>query len=307
MKSLKVIKDIASGGHSLVTSFIPLSNFSTSIKEVNFGPIRLSRFEPEEKSFISSSFTNGFAACFSNSELFSIRHKLSYAIRLPVVARHVCVSTPHDQIGHFAAIMTALRLTKEGHVGASNIVTTGEYNSQFQSFDYGSPRFSGKDYRLERHDLPLCRRMFSDLVKEGDGKLKKLAVGLRRFNLSYTRDRAEDRIIDLTICLESCVLAGLKDELRYRLAVRGAILMSKVRQPKETAELLKKIYDARSTFVHEGKNLADLDKKVRDFTLPDKCESVVRDILSEYIKRMMAGQTLTQINQNLDESAINAA
>src|SRR6266436_5573922 len=76
-----------------------------------------------------------------------------------------------------------------------------------------------------------------------------LSVGLRRFNQSYERRIPEDQIIDLTIALESTLLADRDEELTYRLAVRGAALLADVGtpwEPRKGRALLTTMYDVRS-------------------------------------------------------------
>jgi hypothetical protein len=87
-----------------------------------------------------------------------------------------------------------------------------------------------------------------------------LSVGLRRFNQSYERNIPEDQIIDLTVALESTLLADRGEELTYRLAVRGAALLANVGTPwelRKSRALLATMYDVRSRIVHGGQQLSD--------------------------------------------------
>ena len=141
-----------------------------------------------------------------------------------------------------------------------------------------------------------------------------MTVALRRFNQSYDRDTFEDKIIDLTIALESTLLAGLEDELKYRLAIRGAALLANMWEPQKSQLLLKTIYDVRSSIVHNGMQLNDPKmEKLMINALPGQtepngfflsCENIVRDTLRTYINRLSKGQSLEQLNDDLEKYVI---
>jgi hypothetical protein len=140
-----------------------------------------------------------------------------------------------------------------------------------------------------------------------------MQIPLRRFNQAYGRQSEEDTIIDLTIALESCLLPNTRDELQYRLSMRGAALLASLRNPVETQALLKTVYEIRSDIVHNGKPLSDegVRRKVerlgpvitRDFL--HACEDVARDILRECVLRLAAGVSLTDLCQELDERILS--
>jgi|SRR5579864_531934 len=123
-----------------------------------------------------------------------------------------------------------------------------------------------------------------------------------------------DRIIDLTIALESLLLADASDELKYRLALRGAALLRKHRDPREVNALLLALYDVRSAIVHEGKHLYEPNKAfkrlgtslpgVQPKDLPSVCEELTRQVLRTYIARLLTGARIKQINKALDSDIV---
>jgi hypothetical protein len=139
-----------------------------------------------------------------------------------------------------------------------------------------------------------------------------MSIPLRRFNQAYGRQSGEDTVIDLTIALESCLLPNTRDELQYRLSMRGAALLTTLRNPVETQALLKTIYEIRSEIVHNGKLLAEngVRRKIeslgpvvgKDFI--HACEDVVRDVLRESILRLATGGTLAGLSKELDEQIL---
>ncbi|MCP4304940.1 MAG: hypothetical protein GY788_08730 [bacterium] len=56
--------------------------------------------------------------------------------------------------------------------------------------------------------------------------------------------------LDFVIALESALLQGIKQELRYRFALYGALFLADRYPPTSTFEKLKRIYDVRSSVVH---------------------------------------------------------
>jgi hypothetical protein len=135
------------------------------------------------------------------------------------------------------------------------------------------------------------------MTVQANGTSGGLSVSLRRFNQAYTRDNDEDRVLDYTIALESCLLQGIREELRYRLSVRGAALVSGRADPVETQAKLSQIYEVRSGIVHEGRSPTDL-------TIGKVCNDMLRLILRCYIDRLAAGESVKSINQDLDRQLV---
>ncbi len=97
----------------------------------------------------------------------------------------------------------------------------------------------------------------------------------------------------------------MREELVYRLSLRGAALLAGKRDPEVTRWLLRKIYEARSAVVHDGKSLRQIEAKTRPFvplapSLDEICEDVVRAILCAYIGRLAVGESLKEINEELE-------
>lgn len=79
-------------------------------------------------------------------------------------------------------------------------------------------------------------------------------ISLHRFNLSLTREKEIDALLDLTICLEALLLPRIRDELRFRFRLHGSLWLSEDSEERRSLyeHNLKKIYDTRSTIVHGG-------------------------------------------------------
>jgi Apea-like HEPN len=209
-------------------------------------------------------------------------------------------------------VVAALRLFGSGDVGIPAILGTSnglfEKVSSQHVFD-GRARNSGRIYELRA-------AVWNDFTKVYDalgGADEKMSIPLRRFNQAYGRQSGEDTIIDLTIALESCLLPNTREELQYRLSMRGAALLASLRNPLETQALLKILYEIRSEIVHNGRLLSENGVRGRierlgpvvakDFL--HACEDVVRDVLRESILRLATGGTLRALSEELDAKVLS--
>ena len=213
-------------------------------------------------------------------------------------------------------ILTALRLTKAGEVGAPAIFEKSELQFRVmmstatisRTTDY-VVRQSGTEYSITQAELPQINKLFASLQSlNAQAQRGGLSVALRRFNQAYSRESDEDRIIDLNIALEGCLLAGSRErEKKKKLSTRGAALLAARRAPNGTANLLKEIYEIRNQIVHGGKTLAELKKDneqassghaAQDFLR--QAEDIVRDILREYVHQMaLNNQSVQEFNKQL--------
>ncbi len=222
---------------------------------------------------------------------------------------------------HFGTIMfettttvTAMRLLHGGEVGATMLMCRStfahdERMSGNRLNDLRPRGFAHHVYRLTAADvaplLGLCGTLRRGLR---NGCLKPLDVALRRFNLSYGRQSLEDRLIDLTIALESLVLFKVEDELSYRLSLRGAALLRDAKDPSETQATLKCLYDVRSKVVHEGMTLGNVDlralkgyhPKINASVFIELTEDISREVIKAYIARLTAGKSLETVNKELE-------
>ena len=209
-------------------------------------------------------------------------------------------------------VVTALRLSGSGDVGIPAVLgtSTGLFEKSASQYVFdGRSRTPGRIYELRAADWDGVMKV-CDALGTIEGKMQ---IPLRRFNQAYGRQSGEDTIIDLTIALESCLLPNTRDELQYRLSMRGAVLLASLRNPVETQALLKTVYEIRSEIVHNGELLSDegMRRKVerlgpvitKDFL--HACEDVVRDVLRECVLRLAVGGTLKTLSEELDTKVLS--
>lgn len=104
---------------------------------------------------------------------------------------------------------------------------------------------------LPEEKLEIVKSLF-DLI--GSSSIPKgMKVAIDRLNFASTRDRPEDKIIDLIIALES-LYGDSQGAHTYKIALRcSKYLKTNLKDRKEIAEEIKKYYKVRSAFVHGGK------------------------------------------------------
>lgn len=298
--------------HLLYENTVLLQNFRTDVPHMEIGQsLDLQAFTPDDKTELWNTYGRnlnvGFHQFGEASFKLVARHWVRRWKELPIT---------HMMLGDVRRVLTALRLLKPGDVGAQFVyaimhLTPFSANiGALPLFGCRTRQFGSCEYELQRAEVPQLLVLYETLdALEQQRKPGGLDVALRRFNQSYERDTGEDRIIDLTIALESCLLTGIQDELRYRLALRGAALLSDTADPAYTQSQLETIYDIRSKIVHEGLRLSDktiakrLDKmepSIEAHEWPDSCQDIVRAVLREYVRRLSEDKDVRTVNSELD-------
>lgn len=91
------------------------------------------------------------------------------------------------------------------------------------------------------------------LISNGIKKSPNLSLTVSRFNSALDRPSFDDRLVDLTIALES--LLDTSTEIKFKVALFCSQLAKKSATERESAfSLLQTLYDVRSAIVH-GSNL----------------------------------------------------
>ena len=113
---------------------------------------------------------------------------------------------------------------------------------------------------------------------------RSFALPLRRLVDALGRARLDDKVVDCSIGLEALLTDAVHDELKYRFALRGAMILGSTGYDRSKAfSEFKDLYDARSTIVHGG-SVAKLNLGV----LADNGERLLRTVWDWYF-----GQDLT--------------
>jgi hypothetical protein len=149
----------------------------------------------------------------------------------------------------------------------------------------------------------LLRQLESISTRSKTGGLE---MPLRRLEQTYSRDWLEDVVVDLTIVLESTLLADVREELKYRVSIRGAALLRDVIAPATTKLLLGRLYDARSAIVHNGALLADqpwpnVERGLAPEEFVAEVEVVVKRVLRVFVSKCADGRPVREVAESLEQ------
>ena len=250
---------------------------------------------------------------FTKAELANTWFRLTARYQSPRSKVH----SGRDVTPRFDRVISALRLVQPGHTEAPTLVIeqvprkppTGMSGGNKSRDTTSLAFFEVKKYRFELTNVSELLRVDSLLAGvQAGGSHVSFELALRRFNQSFHRGEREDSVIDLAIALESTLLAGLKDELKYRLAMRGAALLRDVHDPKEVHDFLLRLYDVRSAIVHNGNRLHELKSKLLGSTPSHEfvptAQYLVRQVLLRCLELLSSGKSLSELAASLDAGVV---
>lgn len=291
--------------------FIPLLSFKSEVDVVPLSDsLSIIPFSPALKNELWDG-----SALRSPSIDMEEYSKCEFCLQSTYYTESPTTGSTHPSIPDAERAVLALRLLKAG------FVSLRAYYDTIAPSLFGTPVSGGiisdrppsqerTPYCLRAEDISILQRLFhvlSELSRKG--KLHELEVCLRRFEQTYSRERDEDKIIDLTVGLESTILFGQREELKYRLGLRGSLLLNKRYPPDDSHKLLRTLYDIRSGIVHGGKALHNFEKELRrightpsGFLL--EVLQLVRATILEYIERLNQGESVAQIADSLDSEIL---
>ncbi|MEJ7655164.1 MAG: hypothetical protein WKH64_18430 [Chloroflexia bacterium] len=297
-----------------VIASAPLKHFDMPLDKVAFPDgAAIERMSGADKATLWND--DYLSETFKKSELASTKFRLVARYRRTRETAH----SGSEAQERFARILSAMRLLQPSIVNAPTIVLEevpreppGGMSAATQLRDTSTLTFLAPgEYKLDPTSVSLLLeldRTLGTLATNRSNTAFNLA--LRRYNQSYERGFDEDTLIDLAITLESTLLFEGKQELRYRLAVRGAALLWEINDPQSTYELLMRLYDVRSNIVHNGQLLAAMKPKFFGGMQPSEfvwsARQYVCAILREYLRLLSAGEGLSEVNSALDQRIVAA-
>jgi Apea-like HEPN len=104
-------------------------------------------------------------------------------------------------------------------------------------------------FEIDQNTDPTSVKTLYAGVNEALRKDPSLAITIRRFNSALSKSSYEDKVIDITICLES--MFNSQTEISFRFSLYNSILAGNdVESSLVLFRLLKKLYAERSNLVH---------------------------------------------------------
>ena len=176
---------------------------------------------------------------------------------------------PSNLTSIFASVITALRLYKEGAVGAHMFLQIVTLDLPIRMakilvglHPLGLETHPGVNYNLNKMEILEFRNFWnkynSQLLNLLDFKMtktdpyKNIKTALNRFNSAYDKRNPEDKIVDWIISFES--LFSKKDDptdsITHKLALRSSRFSKVPSERKEFYLKLKETYHVRSKIVH---------------------------------------------------------
>lgn len=132
-------------------------------------------------------------------------------------------------------------------------------------------------------------------------KDKSLIISIKRFNGALTKTEIDDKLIDITICLES--IFNAQTEISFRFSLYNSVISeSDPSKRYENFLFLKKIYTARSNIVHGNKDV-DVIWAVQHWS---KIISIARVALLKKIEFLQNNES-SSWQSYLDKLALGAA
>ena len=154
------------------------------------------------------------------------------------------------------------------------------------SFTPSGPFHSYDSMKTEFSSAQLSQSHFEEtfsLLTKLQATKGRLDVATGRWNRSKSPFSAmEDQFIDLRVALEALYLKGIDQELRFRLATRGAWhLGTDADERQEYYKTFRDAYDTASAAVHAGEIDNNQDKKVLLADAQDLCRRSILRMLDE--------------------------
>jgi Apea-like HEPN len=214
---------------------------------------------------------------FNDGDMHLLDHNVE--LRVPVIvpvnraAQHGIFTATNEARGValnlFRSVIGALMVCSSGRlqIGALNLEGGLQGIPAGRSIEPRETLFL-PEMTIGTNDLAAIRIAY-EFVTGGRGSDKTLSRALHRFILGRQRSDLHDRVVDYVIALESILLTqdgnAITQELTYRFAINGAILLWKAKAKESKNELflkLKGAYKIRSIIVHGGSS-EDIDKVSR--------------------------------------------
>ena len=297
----KYVKGRKSTSHEKVLN-TPLIGFSSEILSFKFSnEFSVEPFSDRHKNAYAGLSEIGFPNGYTVMEIRDSTHMIKWKSELPKGEL-----LRYDHRKHLYLLIMSMRLSISSGVVAKfsyyepkDLISIVGGGGSWH-FETSMPSGFYDLHDFQESDLIETKAIFIDLLRmESISGYKNIFnIVVNRYLSSLSRASPEDSVIDFTICLESLLLANERDELRFRLSLRGANLLQN-EDPIEIKRILARMYDDRSAIVHNGKTLDELGKQDSNKLLKDY-RTVTEKIIRAYIAKSNDFEGIKQINESLD-------
>jgi hypothetical protein len=297
----------------------PLDGFNTTADRIDLGDsLAIVRLSDDEKERLLAEGSFGF----SYSRVLGVVNRITdFALEtfdapkkvFDQLPEYASGTSPREKVeGKFERVCDALRVFKAGRVTYDYIRVIHDYWEPLLGYGgylrrSGAPNY-GSPYDLRSDEIKSFTEFWRSYQMQDWKKLRQIGLAVRRLSFGYERTRPEDRLIDSLIGFEALLLSNERQELEYRLALRGAVLLGD--SPDQRATIfaeLRSAYGQRSNIVHGGS--PDADVKIAGRPVPfDTFVSLVEDhlraVIREFLERC-ATRTISTLVKELDEAIVS--
>lgn len=291
-------------------------------KDISFGPFDNHEKDRAFEYFERSSFGFGGEDSFSRSH-----HRI--VVRYNQKKQSAKFGPPDrnellDAINKGECALTALRLAGSSRIWAARGYCVRPHPRYL--IDSHPPLDQFRSYLRPWDGRPFSVTGGLENIESSYVNLRKIRSGgamafpLRWFNSAESAVTTEDQLLSYAISLDSSVLAGLKDELSFRVGIRSASLLSTEGwNSMETDNIARGLYSARNLIVHEGftakalldskdfkSKLRKVDPELDIAAFSAKARSLVQAILVHFIKRVASGGKLADIGAQAESRVIES-
>jgi hypothetical protein len=167
-------------------------------------------------------------------------------------------------------LVSAFRLLRAGHVALTGVNWT---RSEEGGWGFGTthaiPLRKELIYELRQTDLPALGTLLEKVASNDE---RSFLFALRRFELTYERERDDERLIDLWIALEGLFVPDGPGHLTYKASMRIARFLGDA----TLRPVLVRSYGRRSDIVH-GRAVSDIR------AITDQTESILRSAFQAWL------------------------
>jgi hypothetical protein len=195
-----------------------------------------------------------------------------------------------DSHQKFEQVVNGLRILKEGRLDHQNTFRRSCFTGQIGIFPTNTYHLDKRhapteSFNLSEDELPkLILILKAILLKTVSTRLR---IAVERLSDASLRPKADDRLLDLIICLEA-LFGDDQGAAGYKIGLRSAVLIGNDHQERqEIFELVQQAYRRRSGLVHGGgkKRKDDITPK----ELAEKLANVTRKSLLQWLTALATG------------------
>ncbi|MBC8552416.1 MAG: hypothetical protein H8D23_22540 [Candidatus Brocadiales bacterium] len=222
----------------------------------------------------------------------------------------------------FSSAITSLRLLKKEFIARFPTQSVGDPNtstvqgglvisSPIEEEDFITSKVPhlASVYVLTTSDIENLKKVLNAV---NSSRNTNILIAISRLNRQYSRDKIEDRLIDLVIGFESLYLVGINDELKFRLALRVSAHLGKIESldRQKIYEIISSAYIIRSKLVHgvinDIKNSKEFKKGswVKPSYFLDELTDLLRTAIFEILVNIGKQEFKSQFHKNLDNLII---